>query len=168
MEMSYLWGSVLVGIGATLLMDVWGVIQRRVFKTTSLDFCLVGRWLLYMPEGQFRHPHIARAEPKPAECAVGWAAHYLIGVAFAFVPVIATAGQWLEQPTLAIALWVGIGTVLFPLLVMQPLLGLGFAASRTPNPTQARLKSLLTHTLFGLWLYVAALPVSFWLMSQAG
>jgi hypothetical protein len=42
---------------------------------------------------------------------------------------------------------------------MQPALGLGVASSKTPNPQQARLKSLATHTVFGIGLYLAAVAV---------
>jgi hypothetical protein len=49
----------------------------------------------------------------------------------------------------------------FPFFIMQPSLGLGIAASRTPKPMQARLKSLVTHTVFGVGLYVCALGVSY-------
>jgi len=53
--------------------------------------------------------------------------------------------------------------VVFPFFIMQPLLGLGIAASRTPKPTQARLKSLGTHAVFGvgLYMYVCAIGVSY-------
>ncbi|MDQ3427283.1 MAG: DUF2938 domain-containing protein, partial [Gemmatimonadota bacterium] len=61
----------------------------------------------------------------------------------------------------------GIGTVVCPLFIMQPAFGLGIAASRTPNPTQARLKSLVTHTVFGAGLYVCALGVSYVLRVHA-
>jgi hypothetical protein len=47
--------------------------------------------------------------------------------------------------------------VVFPLFIMQPALGLGIAASNTPKPWQARLKSLATHTVFGIGLYLCAL-----------
>jgi hypothetical protein len=40
---------------------------------------------------------------------------------------------------------------------MQPSFGLGVAASKTPNPNRARLKSLMTHTVFGVGLYIWAL-----------
>jgi hypothetical protein len=49
----------------------------------------------------------------------------------------------------------------FPFFIMQPSFGLGVAASRTPDPTQARLKSLATHTIFGLGLYLCGLGVSY-------
>jgi hypothetical protein len=39
--------------------------------------------------------------------------------------------------------------------VMQPAMGAGIAAGRTPRPWMARVHSVLTHGVFGLGLYVA-------------
>ena len=149
-------GAVAVGVGATFLLDLWTLFLRRAFDVRSLDYCVVGRWLGHMPAGTFRHDSIAAAPTRPGECAIGWIAHYFTGVAFALLLVAPTSGRWLDQPTLPPALLVGIGTVLVPFLVMQPAFGLGIAAARTPNPARARLKSLMTHTVFGLALYAAA------------
>ena len=51
---------------------------------------------------------------------------------------------------------VGVVTVLAPFLIMQPGMGAGIAASRTPRPGAARLQSLITHAVFGFGLYLAA------------
>jgi hypothetical protein len=142
-------------------MDLWNLFLKRAFNIPSLNYCLLGRWLRHMPAGTFRHASIAAAPQKPFECMVGWIAHYTIGVVFALVLVILTSGEWLARPTLLLALLYGIGTVAFPFFIMQPSLGLGVAASRTPKPMQARLKSLGTHTVFGVGLYVCALGVSY-------
>ena len=120
-----------------------------------------------MPGGTFRHASIAAAPQKSFECTAGTIAHYTIGVVFALVLVVLTSGEWLARPTLLPALLYGIGTVVFPFFLMQPSFGLGIAASRTPNPTQARLKSLMTHTVFGVGLYVCALGVSYVLRALA-
>jgi hypothetical protein len=145
--------AVLVGLGATLLIDVWAVFLRRVFDIRSLDYCLLGRWLLHMPGGTFVHRSIGAASSKPYECVVGWVAHYLIGTSLALVFVILVSRRWLERPTLWPALAFGVVTTLIPYLVLQPSFGLGVAASKTPKPTQARIKSLMTHTVFGVGLY---------------
>ena len=155
-DTSYIAHALLVGVGATIILDAWSLFLKLVFKVAPPNFCMVGRWLLHMPQGTFVHASIAAAEPKHAECAAGWTLHYLIGVVFAFVFLMLVSSDWLARPTLFPALLFGIATVLFPLLLLQPSLGHGFAASRTPNPTQARLKSLMTHTAFGLALYGAA------------
>jgi hypothetical protein len=154
-------GAVAIGIGATLVMDLWNLFLKRTFSIPSLSYCMLGRWLRHMPGGTLRHANITAAPEKPLECTVGWIAHYTIGVVFALVFVLCTSGDWLARPTVLPALLYGIGTVLFPFFIMQPSLGLGIAASRTPNPPQARLKSLVTHIVFGVGLYVCALGVSY-------
>lgn len=153
--------AIAIGIGATLVMDLWNLFLKRAFSIPSLNYCLLGRWLRHMPSGTFRHGSITAAQQKPLECTVGWVAHYTIGVVFATVFVALVSDDWLAQPTLPPALLFGIGTVVFPSFIMQPSLGLGIAASRTPRPTQARLKSLATHTVFGVGLYVCALGVDY-------
>ena len=77
------------------------------------------------------------------------------------------SGDWLARPTLLPALLFGMVSVLVPYLIMQPSFGLGIAASRTPNPTQARLRSLVAHATFGAGLYVCAVGVSFVLRAHA-
>jgi hypothetical protein len=160
-------GPVAIGIGATLVMDLWNLLLKHAFSIPSLNYCLLGRWVRHMPGGTLRHANIAAAPQKPFECTVGWIAHYTIGVVFALVFVVLASGDWLARPTLPPALLYGIGTVVFPFFIMQPSIGLGIAASRTPRPTQARLKSLVTHAVFGVGLYVCALGVSYVLRGHA-
>jgi len=153
--------AVVVGLGATLFMDLWALFLKRAFGIPAANYCLVGRWLSHMPAGTFMHASIATASPKPSECTVGWIAHYIIGTLYALVLVAIVSGSWLARPTLSPALLFGIGSVVVPFLIMQPSFGLGIAASRTPNPTQARLRSLMAHTAFGVGLYVCAIGVSY-------
>lgn len=151
--------AIAVGSAATMTMDLWNAALKRTLAIPSLNLCLLGRWLRHMPEGRFRHPSIAAAAPKPLECPVGWVAHYAIGVTFALGFVGFMSEDWLARPTLLPALLYGIGTAVFPLFVMQPALGLGVASSRTPHPTRARMKSLVTHTVFGAGLYTGAMAL---------
>jgi hypothetical protein len=152
--------AILMGLGATLTFDLWGLFLKQAFKIAPSNICLVGRWLRYMPAGTFRHSNIGSTPPKSAECAVGWIAHYLIGITFASVYVAIVGSSWLQHPTLISAITFGVVTVLAPFFIMQPSLGLGLAASKTPNPTQARLRSLMNHAAFGVGLYLFGLLVS--------
>jgi uncharacterized membrane protein YagU involved in acid resistance len=166
-EAHYILGAIAIGVGATLLMDLWNLLLKRTFSIPSLNYCLLGRWLRHMPGGTLRHASITAAQQKSFECTVGWVSHYTIGVVFALVFLVLTSGDWLAQPSLLPALLYGIATVVFPFFIMQPSFGLGIAASRAPKPTQARLKSLVTHTVFGVGLYVCALGVSYVLRAHA-
>jgi hypothetical protein len=78
----------------------------------------------------------------------------VIGIALAITFVALVGDGWLQSPKLIPAILFGVVTVLAPFFVMQPLFGLGVAASKTPNPTQARLRSLMNHAVFGLGLYL--------------
>jgi hypothetical protein len=153
---------IVIGIGATLTFDLWGLFLKHTFKITPSNLCLVGRWILYMPEGVLKHSNIGSAPQKSAECAVGWIAHYTIGVILASLFVAFVGESWLQHPTLLPAILFGVVTVLMPFFIMQPSFGLGFAASKTPNPTQSRLRSLMNHIAFGSGLYVFGTLVS-WL-----
>lgn len=168
MEARHVLGAAAIGIGASLLMDLWNLFLRRAFGIPSLDYCLLGRWLRHMPEGRFRHASITGAPARSFECAVGWIAHYSIGVSLALGFALVAPADWLARPTLLPALIYGIATVVFPFFVMQPAFGLGMAASRTPRPTQARLKSLGTHVVFGVGLYLCALGLGHALRLVAG
>lgn len=153
--MNYLLHALPIGIGATAVMDLWGALRQPLFGFARLDYALIGRWVGWMARGRFRHDAIARAEPVRGERVIGWSVHYLIGIGFAALLLAITGAEWLRQPTLAPALLVGIGTTAAPLLIMQPAMGAGIAASRTPRPNAARLQSLISHTLYGLGLYLA-------------
>jgi hypothetical protein len=150
----------LIGVGATALTDLWSLFASRVLGMKGADWTLVGRWFGHMPRGKLVHDDIAKAPPVAGERVLGWLGHYAIGVAFAGLLVLVWGAEWTRSPTLLPALLVGWLTLAAPLLLMQPAMGAGLAASRTPKPHRARLRSLLTHTVFGLALYVAAAGLS--------
>ena len=159
--------ATLIGLGATLTFDLWAQFLKHAFKITPSNICLVGRWLLYMPEGTFKHSNIVSTPQKSGECTAGWIAHYTIGITFAIAFVALAGSNWLQHPTLLPALVFGVVTVLAPFFIMQPLFGLGFAASKTSNPAQARIRSLMNHTAFGAGLYLFASLVNWLLRAYA-
>ncbi len=154
--------TILVGLGATVVLDGWTVARRRLFAVPPPDYGLVGRWLAHMAYGRFRHARIATTARVRGEGVIGWTAHYLVGISFAgLLPVLQGPG-WFCQPTPIPALLAGIGTVAAPLFVMQPAMGAGIAGSRTPRPWATRLQSLVSHAVFGLGLYLTAWAVRPW------
>lgn len=147
---------VLLGIGATLVMDIWAFALKRLWNIPSLDYALVGRWLAHMPKGILFHQSILNTSSVRYEGVLGWLSHYLIGIIFAAGLVSVVGLDWLASPTFLPALLFGMATVVFPFFVMQPCFGFGIAASKTPKPMVARSKSLLTHSVFGAGLYLTA------------
>ena len=147
---------VLAGLGATLVLDLWSLLLRLSLKAPFPNYAMVGRWIGHFPRGQWAHGAIASAPAVDGERAIGWIAHYAIGILYAAL-LIGFVGQgWLNAPTLLPALAVGIATVVAPFFLMQPAMGFGIASSRAPNPIAARLRSLAAHAMFGIGLYLSA------------
>ncbi len=146
---------VLIGVGATLMMDLWALVLRR-FGVPSLDFALLGRWIGHLPRGRLIHPGIAKSPPVRGERLLGWSAHYAIGISFALLLVATFGLEWARAPSLLPALLIGVITVVAPLLILQPALGAGIASSKTKRPVFNSIKSLGTHAIYGLGLYLAA------------
>ena len=143
--------TVLIGAGATLVMDGWALVLRW-FGIPSLNFAL-----RQLPRGTWVHASIARDAPVRGERLIGWSAHYAIGITFAALLLSMFGLKWARSPSVLPALVIGIVTVVAPLLILQPALGAGIASSRTAHPVLNSMKSLLIHTVYGLGLYLAAL-----------
>ncbi len=148
---------VLIGIGATIVMDFWALLLKRLLNIPPLNWAMVGRWIGHFPRGQFSHENIASSPAVFGELVMGWFSHYLIGILFSAFLVIFVGENWIHKPTLLPAMVFGLISVVCPFFIMQPGLGAGIAASKTPTPNKARTLSLLAHSMFGLGLYATAL-----------
>jgi hypothetical protein len=151
--------SVAIGAGATLVMDAWLQLLRRL-GIASLSFALVGRWVGHLARGRVRHAAIAKATPVRGELALGWLVHYATGIAFAALLLALAGPAWAARPSLLPALALGVATVAVPLLLIQPAMGAGVASRNTPTPLRNSLKSLATHSVFGLGLYLSAVLIA--------
>lgn len=151
--------TVALGVGATAVMDAWLLAIKRLGIPTG-SFALIGRWVGHFRHGRFTHGAIGKAEPIPGELAIGWLTHYATGIAYAAILVAIVGMPWFERPTVLPALAFGVATVIAPLFVMQPAMGSGFAASRTPTPLVNCIRSLANHTVFGLGLYLCAAAIA--------
>lgn len=146
----------LIGAGATAVMDAWLMLLKRLGVPT-LNFGFIGRWVGNGLGYRWAREGIAKAPPVRGELLIGWVAHYAIGMVFAALLLVVCGAAWAQQPTLMPALVVGIATVAAPLFIMQPAMGAGIASSRTSKPVLNVLKSLINHAVFGAGLYLAAL-----------
>ena len=153
--------ALIIGVLATAVMDLWSLSLKLVFGIPSLNYAMVGRWIGHFRNGAIAHADISRATPVVGEVAIGWVAHYSIGVCFAAALLVVFGVGWASKPTLFPALAVGLATVVFPFFLLQPCLGMGVAASNLPDPDTVRLRSLMIHAVFGFGLYLAARGYSY-------
>ncbi|KAF0134700.1 MAG: hypothetical protein FD152_1433 [Xanthobacteraceae bacterium] len=153
----FIWRSVVLGVAATALLDVWAMFLQRAFGIAPPNWAMVGRWVGHLPQGRLVHDDIGQAEPVANELAIGWVFHYAVGIVFAAALLAVWGLGWARMPTLIPALIVGYVTIGCGWFILQPGMGAGVAASKRANAMQIRMLNILGHTVFGLGLYLAAL-----------
>ncbi|WP_105384078.1 DUF2938 domain-containing protein [Neorhizobium alkalisoli] len=154
-----LWRGILIGIGATILMDLWAILLHRVFGQPKANWAPGGRWFWHLSRGTVFHESIAAAEPHTHELALGWAGHYAVGVVYGVAFAFIVGLGWFSAPTFVPAWIFGIVTVAAGWFLMQPGMELGWAASKTPKPNKVRFLNLAAHTVFALGLYGSTLLI---------
>ncbi len=118
---------------------------------------LVGRWFWHLRHGQIFHDNISDAKPYKHEVALGWIGHYAVGILYGVIFAIYGGAEWFSDPVF-LPVWIfGILTVSAGWFLLQPGLGIGWAASKLPNAGNVRLLNLIAHTFFALGMYGTAL-----------
>ena len=153
MESRVFFVGVIVGILATLTMDVVAVIALRVGiagrgpRRTGPD--LIGRWIGYVLRGKFRHTDILQTPPLRGELLLGFAAHYSIGIVLTLIyfGLVALAHA---RPTTLSAVFYGTATTIFPWFLMFPSQGMGWLGWDAPGDAHLARASLFNHFVFGL------------------
>ena len=142
-----------MGITATVAIDLWATFANRMLGWPRTNWGLVGRWIGHMRDGQFTHVSIGASPTIVHESIIGWLFHYGVGCIYAALYLMYVSTTQKGQPTLVSAVLFGLVTILSPWLLMQPALGLGICASKAPRANLVRLQNLIIHTIFGSALY---------------
>jgi len=160
MVLDFLWRSLVIGIGGTAAMDLWALLLTAVFGLPLPNWGLVGRWFAHLARGTFFHRDITEAQAIPNETALGWFAHYAIGIIYAGALIIFAGPAWVSNPTFLPAWILGLVTVGAGWFILQPGMGAGWAASLRPNPNRIRALNIISHTVFAAGLFGTALLIS--------
>lgn len=148
--------AALIGIGGTLVLDVYAWVLVHYFKVPMTNWAMVGRWIGLMPRGQFLQPQLGHARKVRGESAIGWGFHYAIGAGYGLLLVAIWGTGWILDPTIVEPILLALALLALPFFMMMPGMGMGIAASRTSKPNVARLKSFAGHLVFGCGMYLAA------------
>ena len=154
--MIFLWQSIMIGIGGTAAMDIWAIFLAIAFGIPLPNWGLVGRWFAHITQRRFFHDDITMARAIPNETAIGWFAHYAIGVVYAGALILIAGPTWISNPTFLPAWIVGLATVGAGWFILQPGMGAGWAASLRPNSVQIRALNIAAHTIFATGLFATA------------
>lgn len=149
--------GLVLGLGATILMDLWSILLNRLAGLGMPNWGLVGRWAANLTRGQVYNDDIRALPRVSGEKRLGWAVHYGVGMAYGVIFLAIAGTGWLERPNALPALGFGLVTILAGWFLTQPGLGLGLAAARAPKPWVVRGLGLAAHSVFGLGLWGTAL-----------
>lgn len=148
--------GVLMGVLATVLMDLWALALNRFAGQPAPNWAMPGRWVVHATRGVVFHEAIADAKDVRGELQIGWAFHYAVGIIYGIALAVIMGTGWLAQPSFLPAWLFSILMVGFGWFLLQPGMGLGWAASKTPNPWKVRALNLVAHTVFALGLWLGA------------
>lgn len=155
-DIEILFRAALIGVGGTLVLDVYAWVLVKYFKIPMTNWAMVGRWIGLMSRGQFIQPQLGQARKVRGESAIGWGFHYVIGAGYGLLLVAIWGADWLLNPTIVEPMLLALALLVLPYFMMMPGMGMGIAASRTSKPNVARLKSLAGHSVFGCAMYLTA------------
>jgi hypothetical protein len=154
--MASMLAGVLVGVAATVTMDVLASASRRVGVTAGAKGPWVGRWYLGIARGQFVHSNIATAPEQSGEKRAALAGHYVIGVALAVLYVSGAGWVGLSPSSFFVAVGYGLATCVFPWCLLFPAFGFGLFGREGPPELRLFTSSLLNHLFYGLGLWWTA------------
>ncbi|ENV34637.1 MULTISPECIES: DUF2938 domain-containing protein [Acinetobacter] len=147
---------ILIGVGATIILDLWALFLNKFFRIPITNWAMVGRWLGHIPKGELVQKQLNKAPSLDYELGLGWLAHYLIGISYILVLIAFEGKAWLSQPTVFPPLVISWFLLIAPFFIMMPCMGAGVAGANTPSPIKTRLISIAGHTVFGLGIYGSA------------
>lgn len=148
--------GVLVGIIATLTMDILTVGASKLRLIAPLAPNLMGRWFGYVVRRQPLQTDIARAAPIRREMAIALPVHYAIGTTLALVYLFVSISLGLNPRSPITALVFSLCTNILPWLLMFPAMGYGFFGAKGPPGTRLFLSSFVSHAFYGVGLWLGA------------
>ncbi len=88
----------LIGLGATIIMDIWALVLTQFPGQSRPNWGLVGRWFWHLRKGQIFHDDIAASKPYAHEVALGWIGHYAVGILYGIIFALYGGAAWFANP----------------------------------------------------------------------
>lgn len=149
----------LMGVGGTVAMDVWAWVLARLGVVPFPNWAMPGRWFGHVFAGRVFHDDIGAVAPVSGELGLGWLLHYGVGALYGVVFVLLAGAEWVAAPGF-FSVWIfSLITIAAGWFLLQPGMGLGWAASKTPNPWKVRALGLVAHTVFAIGMWLVALTL---------
>jgi hypothetical protein len=141
-----------VGMCATLLMDLLNFLGAKVELVAQFRPSMLGRWVTRLVRGEFLLADIRKAPQAKGELVIGEITHYLIGGTLAVLYVLLAGVTGLPVTNIFFAILYGVFTSVFAWFVLFPSYGFGILGKKGPPHMKPLRTSLYGHFNFGLGL----------------
>ncbi|TPW28267.1 DUF2938 domain-containing protein [Martelella alba] len=146
--------SLVVGIGATIALDIWVMIVKWVTGILPTNWGVVARWLIGLTQGQFILNGADTTPPGAGQRALGWAFHYVIGISYAVLLLLFWGAGFIQNPTVWPVVIIGfLASTLAGMFILFPGLGAGVMAHKLPNQAVMLLYLVVAHAIFAAAQY---------------
>ena len=152
MDSDVLIKAFVVGMCATLLMDLLNFLGAKLELVAQFRPSMLGRWITRLVRGEFILQDIRKAPPAKGELVIGEIAHYTIGGVLAVLFVLLARAAGLPVTNMAVAIVYGVLTSVFAWFILFPSYGFGVFGKRGPHHMKPLKTSLYGHFNFGLGL----------------
>ena len=151
----------IVGIGSTFALDLWGVITGKIGWMPGTHWPSVGRWLLGIPAGRLVLDGNDSRPNSVIEAVTGWLFHYLVGLIYAIMFPVFWGVDFISAPKVFPFILIGVViSTLAGLVILMPGMGGGFFARKLPNTGAMIIYILVAHAVFAATQYLLALAVN--------
>ncbi|MDP4823896.1 MAG: DUF2938 domain-containing protein [Aestuariivirgaceae bacterium] len=160
--MTHNWGlfgvrAIIAGLAAASMADAGRALYQMLSGFPPVNWSISGRWFLMVFQGEPYVPNIGMAPSLPHEWLAGHIAYYTISLVFAGLYLFCLSQIFHRKPGLGNGLMFGLITLVFPLFVQMPAMGLGVLALNAPTTVLVLLRTLVHHASFGLGLALGAM-----------
>src|SRR5215468_2611846 len=128
--------NLLIGVFATVTMDVLSVTAMKLGLIAFLPPRLMGRWFGWMAQEQIVHGDIAQAPTLSCEMALAVPMHYAVGITPGIIYLLLSSFLGLSPRSLMSALGFALCTTLLPWFLMFPAMGYGWFGTQGPPGTR--------------------------------
>lgn len=159
-----------VGIGATLILDLWQFLLGKLFAVRGADWGHAGRWLKGLAKGEWIYRNSDPSPPRAGDKTLGWLFHYVVGTIYAFLYVPVSILGFGAFPDFLPYILIGfVLSTLAGLMVFSPLMGDGFLASKAPDQGRRIAFAVLNHLVFAAaqYLVTAAVVAGFFWVDES-
>lgn len=144
--------TIVGSLAAASMADAGRSLYESLSGFPPVNWSVSGRWFLMVLKSEPYVPNIATATKLPNELLAGHVGYYTISIVFAGIYLFCLDKIFHRKPSLGNGLAFGLITLIFPLFLQMPAMGMGILALHAPTTMLVLMRTVVHHLSFGFGL----------------